>query len=624
MFQKMTRKQKKQLKKIGAAVLFLLAGLLLPLPGAWKLLAFLPGYLLVGGDVLLHAYKNIRKGQVFDENFLMALATLGAFVLGEYTEGIAVMLFYQVGELFQSYAVNQSRKSVAALMDIRPDSAVVIRDGQEQTVSPDEVAVNEVIIVRPGDRIPLDGVVIEGTSMEDTKALTGEAVPRTVTVGDSIISGCINLTGILKIRTEKEYGESTVSRILELVENASSQKAKVESFITRFARYYTPTVVILALTLALIVPLFIPGHPFADYIYRALTFLVISCPCALVISVPLSFFGGIGCASKHGILIKGSNYLEELAKAEVMVFDKTGTLTKGSFEVTGLFPAEACSQEALLGAAASAEQYSGHPIARSILRCWEKQGGSLPEKPQSVEEIAGKGLCAVIGARRIAVGNQSLMQQLGITPAAVQEAAAVVHVAENRKYLGYLLISDELKSDAEKAIKALHQLGVNRTVMLTGDRKEISEQIAQTLQIREVHAELLPADKVTHVERICSEKGKGTVCFVGDGINDAPVLARADVGIAMGGLGSDAAVEAADIVIMKDEPSKLADAIRIGRKTVQICRQNIIFAIGIKVLVLLLGARGYANMWAAVFADVGVAVLAILNAMRALYYHADK
>ena len=607
MLKKMTKKQKKQFYKIVVAFVLLIVGVILPIPELYKLIFFIPGYLIVGYDVLAKAGKNITKGQVFDENFLMAIATIGAFALQEYTEGIAVMLFYQVGELFQSYAVNQSRKSVASLMDIRPDSAVVLRDGVEEEVFPDEVAVGETIIVKPGERIPLDGIVLEGSSMEDTKALTGEAVPRKVSVGDEIISGCINLTNILKIRTTKEYGESTVARILDLVENASSQKAKVENFITKFARYYTPIVVGLAAFIGLIVPIFLPG------------------PCALVISVPLSFFGGIGCASKNGVLVKGSNYLEAVSKAETMVFDKTGTLTKGTFRVTKLAPVEGSSESSLLLNTATAEQYSSHPIALSVLSAWKEKNGGELAKVEDAQEIAGKGLKVTAGGHVIHAGNQSLMAELGLTVPTPEEAATVVYTAVDGVYSGYLLISDEVKEDAKEAISRLHHVGVKKTVMLTGDRKAIGEYTAKLLDLDEVHTDLLPADKVSYVNDYCNKKTKGRmVCFVGDGINDAPVLARADVGIAMGGLGSDAAVEAADIVIMEDQPSKLADVIQIGRRTVQICNQNIVFAIAVKVIILALVAAGFANMWAAVFADVGVAVIAILNAMRTLYYKPQK
>ena len=635
MLKKMTKKQKKQFYKIVVAFVLLIVGVILPIPELYKLIFFIPGYLIVGYDVLVKAGKNITKGQVFDENFLMAIATIGAFALQEYTEGIAVMLFYQVGELFQSYAVNQSRKSVASLMDIRPDSAVVLRDGVEEEVFPDEVAVGETIIVKPGERIPLDGIVLEkvpidgvileGSSTLNTSALTGESLPREVKAGDEIISGCINLTNILKIRTTKEYGESTVARILDLVENASSQKAKVENFITKFARYYTPIVVGLAAFIGLIVPIFLPGHPFAEWIYRALSFLVCSCPCALVISVPLSFFGGIGCASKNGVLVKGSNYLEAVSKAETMVFDKTGTLTKGTFRVTKLAPVEGSSESSLLLNTATAEQYSSHPIALSVLSAWKEKNGGELAKVEDAQEIAGKGLKVTAGGHVIHAGNQSLMAELGLTVPTPEEAATVVYTAVDGVYSGYLLISDEVKEDAKEAISRLHHVGVKKTVMLTGDRKAIGEYTAKLLDLDEVHTDLLPADKVSYVNDYCNKKTKGRmVCFVGDGINDAPVLARADVGIAMGGLGSDAAVEAADIVIMEDQPSKLADVIQIGRRTVQICNQNIVFAIAVKVIILALVAAGFANMWAAVFADVGVAVIAILNAMRTLYYKPQK
>lgn len=625
MLKKLTKKQKKQLYRILAAAVLLILGIILPVPEPVKIVIFVAGYLIVGGDVLKRAVTNISHGQVFDENFLMAIATIGAFALGEYKEGIAVMLFYQVGELFQSYAVSQSRKSVAALMDIRPDSAVVLRDGKEQEVSPDEVEVGETIVVKPGERVPLDGIVIEGSSMEDTKALTGEAVPRKAAEGDEIISGCINLTNVLKIKTTKPYGESTVARILDLVENASSQKARVENFITRFAKYYTPVVVGLALFIGIIVPLFIKGHPFKEWIYTALTFLVISCPCALVISVPLSFFGGIGCASKNGVLVKGSNYLEEVSKADVMVFDKTGTLTKGVFAVTKYCP-NGVSKDELLKFTAAAEQNSNHPIALSVLEAWKKlmSGGELA-KADAAEEIAGKGLKVTADGHTIHVGNKSLMDSLGLDVEVPNEAATVVYTAVDGAYKGYLLISDEVKDDSKIAIDKLHRAGIRKTVMLTGDRKAIGEYTAKQLGLDEVYTDLMPADKVEHVNTLCvnNEKNK-TVCFVGDGINDAPVLARADVGIAMGGLGSDAAVEAADIVLMDDKPSKLSDVVYIGRKTVAICHENIVFAIAVKVAIMILGVFGYANMWAAVFADVGVAVLAILNSLRTLYYKPPK
>ncbi len=613
----MTKKQKKQLYKILTAAVICIIAIVLPVPEWVKLILYVVGYIVVGLEILTKAIKNIKSGQVFDENFLMSIATIGAFILGEYLEGIAVMLFYQIGELFQSYAVSQSRKSISDLMDIRPDSATVLRDSQEEEVDPEEVMIGEIIIVRPGEKVPLDGVVTEGTSTLDTAALTGESVPRTVAVGEEVISGCINLTGILKVRVEKEFGESTVAKILDLVENASSQKAKVENFITRFARYYTPIVVMAAAALAVIPPLFLPGFPFAEWIYRALTFLVISCPCALVISIPLSFFGGIGAASKYGVLVKGSNYLELLANAEFVVFDKTGTLTEGSFRVSEII-AEGMSEEDLLGITAYAEAYSNHPISQSILEAY----GQPIEKDQihEVSEIAGKGVKANVGELEVYAGNAKLMKEIGIDYPKEVPAGTIVYVAVDRKYAGYLLIADSIKPDAKKAIANLKSVGVKKTVMLTGDTDAIGRKVAEKLGMDEVYTQLLPADKVERTESLLERKSqKGYLVFVGDGINDAPVLARADIGVAMGGLGSDAAIEAADIVIMTDEPSKLAGMIKIARKTVHICRENIVFALGVKAIILILGAIGIANMWAAVFADVGVAVIAILNAMRTLY-----
>ena len=641
MLKKMTKKQKKQFYKIVAAFVLLLVGVILPIPELYKLIFFIPGYLIVGYDVLAKAGKNITKGQVFDENFLMAIATIGAFALQEYTEGIAVMLFYQVGELFQSYAVNQSRKSVASLMDIRPDSAVVLRDGVEEEVFPDEVAVGETIIVKPGERIPLDGIVLEGSSMEDTKALTGEAVPRKVSVGDEIISGCINLTNILKIRTTKEYGESTVARILDLVENASSQKAKVENFITKFARYYTPIVVGLAAFIGLIVPIFLPGHPFADWIYRALSFLVCSCPCALVISVPLSFFGGIGCASKNGVLVKGSNYLEAVSKAETMVFDKTGTLTKGEFKVARIYSVDeeadttgngenesgesaengtdprSEKQRKVLELAALAESYSDHPISRSIRDAWGKELDQ--SRVSDAQEISGHGVKVKIDGKMVLAGNGKLMDEKGISYTECDSIGTVVYVAEDGRFLGSIVIADGIKDGVKDAIQRLKRAGVSKTVMLTGDRRNVAEAVAKEIGLDEVHAQLLPGDKVDAVESLMKflpESKK--LAFVGDGINDAPVLSRADVGIAMGSMGSDAAIEAADVVLMDDDPGKIADIVRISRKTMGIVMQNIVFALGVKFVVLAMGAFGVANMWEAVFADVGVSVIAILNAMRAL------
>ena len=613
----MTEKQKKQLGKILVAAIICVPTVILSMPDWAKLVLYLIGYLIVGLEILEKALKNIKNGQVFDENFLMSIATIGAFLLGEYLEGIAVMLFYQIGELFQSYAVNQPRKSISDLMDIRPDHAVVLRDSQEEVVDPEEVVVGEVIVVRPGEKVPLDGTIIEGNSSLDTAALTGESVPTTVTSGETILSGCINLTGVLKIRVEKEFEQSTVARILDLVENASSQKAKVENFITRFARYYTPIVVMAAAVLAVIPPLFLPDYPFAVWIYRALTFLVISCPCALVISIPLSFFGGIGAASRSGILVKGSNYLELLSNAEFAVFDKTGTLTEGVFRVSEIV-AEGMEQEDLLGIAAYAEAYSSHPIAQSILEAY----GKPIDKTQihEINEIAGRGIWANVGEIEVYAGNAKLMQDIGIEYPKEVPAGTIVYIVVDYVYAGYLLIADVVKPDAKKAIEDLKKIGIKKTVMLTGDSDLIGRRIAEKLGMDEVYTQLLPEDKVTRIERLIERKSnKGTLVFVGDGINDAPVLARADVGIAMGGLGCDAAIEAADVVIMTDEPSKLAAMIKIARKTVKICRENIVLALGIKAVVLLLGALGIADMWAAVFADVGVAVLAILNAMRTLY-----
>ena len=613
----MTEKQKKQLGKILVAAIICVPTVILSMPDWAKLVLYLIGYLIVGLEILEKALKNIKNGQVFDENFLMSIATIGAFLLGEYLEGIAVMLFYQIGELFQSYAVNQSRKSISDLMDIRPDHAVVLRDSQEEVVDPEEVVVGEVIVVRPGEKVPLDGTIIEGNSSLDTAALTGESVPTTVTSGETILSGCINLTGVLKIRVEKEFEQSTVARILDLVENASSQKAKVENFITRFARYYTPIVVMAAAVLAVIPPLFLPDYPFAVWIYRALTFLVISCPCALVISIPLSFFGGIGAASRSGILVKGSNYLELLSNAEFAVFDKTGTLTEGVFRVSEIV-AEGMEQEDSLGIAAYAEAYSSHPIAQSILEAY----GKPIDKTQihEINEIAGRGIWANVGEIEVYAGNAKLMQDIGIEYPKEVPAGTIVYIVVDYVYAGYLLIADVVKPDAKKAIEDLKKIGIKKTVMLTGDSDLIGRRIAEKLGMDEVYTQLLPEDKVTRIERLIERKSnKGTLVFVGDGINDAPVLARADVGIAMGGLGCDAAIEAADVVIMTDEPSKLAAMIKIARKIVKICRENIVLALGIKAVVLLLGALGIADMWAAVFADVGVAVLAILNAMRTLY-----
>ena len=611
----MTKKQKKQLYRIlAAAAIYILASLLSKF-AALPALAILAVY-LIGWDIVWKAVTNIMHGQVFDENFLMTVATIGALFLGEYAEGVAVMLFYQVGELFQSYAVSKSRRSISGLMDIRPDYANVVRDGEIVEVDPDEVAIGEIIVVKAGERVPLDGVVTEGASSLDTSALTGESLPREVEIGDAVISGCINQTGTLRVEVSKEYGESTVAKILDLVENSSSKKSRSEAFITRFARYYTPGVVYAAIALAILPPLIL-SQPFSIWVFRALTFLVISCPCALVISVPLSFFGGIGGASKCGVLIKGSNYLEALADTETVVFDKTGTLTKGSFVVSGLYPAEGITSEALLETAAYAENESNHPISRSIRKAYEAEidGSRL----QNVQEIAGHGVQVTLDGKEVLAGNAKLMKQHDIPFQPVSEPGTVIYVAEDGRYLGALLIEDEVKPDAAAAIRDLKASGVRKTVMLTGDSDAVGQKVARQLGLDAAYTELLPADKVEHMERLLAETSeKGKLAFVGDGINDAPVLARADIGIAMGGLGSDAAIEAADVVIMTDEPSKIATAMRISRKTLRIVHQNIVFALGVKFVVLFLGAIGLANMWAAVFADVGVSVIAILNAIRAL------
>ena len=617
----MSKKQKKQRNKIIISAIIFGITMLLPIPKEIKLIGYLLAYLCVGGEILIKAGKNIRNGQVFDENFLMAIATLGAFILGEYAEGIAVMLFYQVGELFQSYAVSQSRKSITELMNLSPDTAVVIRDGKEEVVDPEEVVIGENVIIRPGEKVPLDGIVIEGTSTLDTKALTGEPVPRKIEAGDNIISGCINLTSPLTVQVTKEFGESTVSKILELVEHATSQKAPVENFITKFARYYTPIVVICAIILALIPPMIIKEATFSDCIYRALTFLVISCPCALVISIPLSFFGGIGAASKIGVLVKGSNYLEALANVETVVFDKTGTLTKGDFNVQQIVEGE-CSKEEILQVAAFTEYYSNHPIATSIKKAYVDAGNQLQESQvTNITEIAGKGICGTYKGKTVYVGNEALMNQFHIPYKKVDSLGTIIYVGIEKKYAGAIVIGDEIKTDAKESISTLKKIGVKKTVMLTGDTDSTGKRIGNQLNIDEIYTELLPNDKVSHVETLLHQvSSKGTLAFVGDGMNDAPVLARADVGIAMGGLGSDAAIEAADVVLMTDEPSKIGKVIQISRKTVAICKQNIVFALGVKGVVLLLGAIGFVSMWAAVFADVGVSVIAILNAMRVLYY----
>lgn len=600
---------------IGAAVLA--TAVLLSLNNEWLQIAlFIISYIIVGGDVVKRAVKNIFKGQVFDENFLMSIATIGAFFIGEYPEGVAVMLFYQVGELFQSYAVGKSRKSIASLMDIRPDYANVKKGDELVKVDPDEVQIGDIILIKAGEKIPLDGKVIEGSSMIDTSALTGESVPREVEVGSDILSGCININGVITAEVTKEFGESTVNKILDLVENASSKKSNSEQFITKFARYYTPVVVIIAVFLAIIPPLVIDGATFSDWIYRALAFLVVSCPCALVISIPLSFFGGIGGASKKGVLVKGSNYLEALAETEIVVFDKTGTLTKGVFNVQEIHP-EGVSKEELLELTAHAESYSNHPISLSLKRAYSKEidNGRISD----VEEISGHGVIATVDGKKVMVGNIKLMKMMDIPYFKGELIGTIVHVAVNNKYIGYIVIADEVKEDSAQAIKELKAANIKQTVMLTGDNKSIGSKVAKELGLDKVYAELLPADKVEKLEELFSQKSKkGKLAFVGDGINDAPVLARADIGIAMGGLGSDAAIEAADVVIMTDEPSKIATTMKISKKTLKIAHQNIVFAIGIKIIVLILSAFGITTMWAAIFADVGVTIIAVLNAFRAL------
>ena len=600
---------------IGAAVLA--TAVLLNLNNEWLQIAlFIISYIIVGGDVVKRAVKNIFKGQVFDESFLMSIATIGAFFIGEYPEGVAVMLFYQVGELFQSYAVGKSRKSIASLMDIRPDYANVKKGDELVKVDPDEVQIGDIIVIKAGEKIPLDGKVIEGSSMIDTSALTGESVPREVEVGSDILSGCININGVITAEVTKEFGESTVSKILDLVENASSKKSNSEQFITKFARYYTPVVVIIAVFLAIIPPLVIDGATFSDWIYRALAFLVVSCPCALVISIPLSFFGGIGGASKKGVLVKGSNYLEALAETEIVVFDKTGTLTKGVFNVQEIHP-EGVSKEELLELTAHAESYSNHPISLSLKRAYSKEidNGRISD----VEEISGHGVIATVDGKKVMAGNIKLMKMMDIPYFKGELIGTIVHVAVNNKYIGYIVIADEVKEDSAQAIKELKAANIKQTVMLTGDNKSIGSKVAKELGLDKVYAELLPADKVEKLEELFSQKSKkGKLAFVGDGINDAPVLARADIGIAMGGVGSDAAIEAADVVIMTDEPSKIATAMKISKKTLKIAHQNIVFAIGIKIIVLIFSAFGIATMWAAIFADVGVTIIAVLNAFRAL------
>ena len=615
----MTRKQKKMLVRIAASAVLLIAAVLVPYQGLWRFALFLPAYFVIGWDVLWRAVRNIAHGQVFDENFLMALATVGAFCTGffgqgEYPEAVFVMLFYQVGELFQSYAVGKSRKSIASLMDIRPDYANVERDGKLLQVDPEEVAVGDTITVKAGEKIPLDGLVLEGSSLVNTSALTGESVPRQVRPGDSVISGCVNQNGLLRVQVTKAFGESTVQKILDLVENASSKKAKAENFITKFARYYTPVVVFCALALAVVPPLFVGN--WTGWVQKALIFLVVSCPCALVISVPLSFFGGIGGASRQGILVKGGNYLEVLADTELVVFDKTGTLTKGVFQVTAIHP-EGVSQQELLELAALAESYSDHPISRSLKEAWGKALDTA--RVGQVEELSGRGVRAQVDGKEVWAGNGKLMEEIGLAYRPSGQVGTVVHVAAEGRYLGYILIADEVKPDAKEAIAALKAQGVKKTVLLTGDAKDVGEAVAQELGLDEVYTQLLPGDKVERVEALLQETSpKGKLAFVGDGINDAPVLSRADIGIAMGALGSDAAIEAADLVLMDDKPSKIAKAMEISKRTLRIVRQNIVFALAVKLLVLMLTPFGLANLWEAVFADVGVMVLAILNASRAL------
>lgn len=623
----LTKKQKKMLIRIiisGVLLImaYIVCELILHDLNRWvKLGAFLAPYGVIGWDILWRAVKNIAHGQVFDENFLMCIATIGAFVIGEYPEAVFVMLFYQIGELFQGYAVGKSRKSISDMMDIRPDYANIRRDGQLVRVDPEEVKAGDIIVVKPGERVPLDGIIISGTSSLDTAALTGESLPRQIEAGDDVISGCINISGILEIQVTKEFGQSTVSKILELVENSSNKKAKAENFITKFAKYYTPCVVIGALLLAVLPPLILGGSAqvWGEWINRALIFLVISCPCALVISVPLSFFGGIGGASKLGILVKGGNYLEVLSKTGYVVFDKTGTLTKGVFNVTAIHP-DHCSEAELIELAAYAESYSNHPIAASVKDAYGKDIDQ--SRISDVKEISGHGVEAVIDGRRISAGNDKLMNEAGVKWHPCHRTGTTVHIAIDGAYAGHLVISDEVKPDSKEGISALKKLGIVKTVMLTGDAKEVGEAAAKELGLDEVHTQLLPADKVEKVESLLKEKEqrgkKFALAFVGDGINDAPVLSRADVGIAMGAIGSDAAIEAADIVLMDDKPSKIASAIKIAKRTMVIVHQNIIFALAVKLAVLILGAFGVANMWEAVFADVGVSVIAIVNAMRAL------
>ncbi len=625
----MNRKQKKMLARILTAAAMLIALKLIPVTGVLQLALYLVAYLVIGYDILKKAWRGILNRQVFDENFLMAVATVGAFALaivsrsGDYVEAIAVMLFYQIGELFQSYAVGKSRRNISALMDIRPDYANIERDGQLEKVDPDEVEIGSVIVVQPGEKVPLDGVILSGASSLNTSALTGESLPRDAKAGDEVISGCINMTGVLRIQTTKAFGESTVSKILELVEDSSSHKSKSENFISKFARVYTPAVCYGALALAVLPPVvrLMLGHPaqWGDWVYRALTFLVISCPCALVISIPLSFFAGIGGASKEGVLIKGSNYLETLSKVKTVVFDKTGTLTQGVFEVSGVHHSE-MENEKLLEYAALAECASSHPISKSLQRAYGKAIDR--DRVRDIQEISGKGVSAVVDGHAVLAGNDKLMALRGIPFIGCHSVGTIIHIAIDGQYAGHIVISDVVKPHAKEAIERLKHAGVEKTVMLTGDSRRVADQVAGALGVDEVHSELLPADKVAQVEKLLAGKGgKDKLAFVGDGINDAPVLSRADIGIAMGAMGSDAAIEAADVVLMDDDPLKIAKAIRISRKCIGIVYQNIVFALAVKFACLVLGALGLANMWAAIFADVGVMVLAVLNAIRALRVH---
>lgn len=608
--------KKRGIKIVIAFVLFLIAFIFKFETTLISNILFILSYLIVGFEIVKKAFRNIIKGKVFDENFLMTVATIGAFFVGEFEEAVAVMLFYQVGELFQSYAVDKSRKSISSLMDIRPDYAFVIKNGKEEKVDPDDVRIGDIILVKPGEKIPLDGIIVDGKSFLDTKALTGESLPREVNVNDEVLSGSINLNSVIKIKVEKEFEESTVSKILDLVENASSKKSKSENFISKFAKYYTPTVVIIAVILA-IVPPFFTGMNFSEWIYRALSFLVVSCPCALVISIPLSFFGGIGGASKLGILIKGSNYLEALAKTEVVVFDKTGTLTKGVFAVKNIENFNNFTKDQILKYAAYSENYSNHPIALSIKKEYGEE--IVKEKIEKVEEIAGHGILSIVDGKTILVGNDKLLNENNVEYTKTDEIGTIVYVAVDNVYAGFIVVSDVIKEDSKIAIENLKKLNISKTVMLTGDKKQVGEYVAKELGIDEVHTELLPDEKVYKVEQLLKDKtDSGKLVFVGDGINDAPVLAMADIGISMGGIGSDAAIEASDVVLMTDEPSKISHAIKISKKTLKIVKENIIFAIFVKILVLVLTAFGISTMWEAVFADVGVSVIAILNALRML------